>query len=179
MPGPGGILTLDVASRETGWAYGCVGEQEAAYGLWTLPGTADLGALYGKFRNALEDAITLHHPRRIVFAIPIMKGHANTRALIGLSCIVELVAWDESVPNVNEVPESTARKEILGRGSFAVYQGGKAIKGTGTERAKIAANEWARNKGWRPQTHDVADALVILEYSRRWELARKQWGQAA
>lgn len=178
MPGPGGILTIDAASRLTGWAYDTVDGRDPSYGAWVLPGIADLGDLWTRFRNTLEDAVTVHRPRRIVFAIPLMKGHANSRALIGMSVMIEVVCQDEAVL-CNEVAETTARKEILGRGSFMVYRDGKPIKGTGTERAKIAAMEWCGGRGWRPQTHDVADALVILEYAKRWDLAQKQWNQAA
>lgn len=179
MPGFGGILTVDVASRETGWAYDEVRGRAPVYGLWILPGTADTGLLWASYRNVLTDHVQLLRPARVVFAIPLMMMHANSRALIGLSVQTEVVCYDEGGILCNEVPESKARKEVLGRGNFAVYANGKPIKGTGTERAKIAVGEWARGRGWKPQTHDVADALCILEYAKLLELANAQWGRAA
>ena len=178
MPGPTikRTLTLDLATRVTGWAASTEDPRRPVYGFWRLPGMADLGKLYAALRNVLEDAIVLHRPERLVFA-PALFREAQTasRALLGLVSVAELVAYDNSV-QAFEISEDTARKAVLGHGSawFAERRpDGKAIKGTASERVKAAAMEWCTGRGWAPQTHDVADSLVLLEYDRLFQASRQ------
>jgi hypothetical protein len=135
---------------------------------------ADLGKLYAALRNVLEDAIALHTPSRLVFA-PALFRDAQTaaRALLGLIAVAELVAYDTDVRPL-EIAETTARKAVLGRGTFGERDSdGKVIKGTGSRAAKQAALAWCHSRGWMTQSDDTADALVLLEYDRLFQLSRQ------
>ena len=174
-----GTLALDISTRRTGWAF-ADGSGKPVYGLWLLPGMQSLGQLGAAFRNVLEDAIAVHKPDRLIFA-PALFRDAQTaaRALIGLAFTAELVAYDCSVRPF-EIAEATARKQVLGPAVMsAIARAGRKRKGSGSEVAKAAAMDWARGRGFSPQSDDVADALVLLEYDRLWRLSRRQWGEAA
>lgn len=174
------IMSVDISTRRTGWAVCDVRSNKPDYGLWLLPGMASLGRLYGTFRNGLEAAFDEYKPARLVFA-PALYSEAQTaaRALGGMMAIAELAAHDMGV-HAYEIPETTARKHVLGRGSFVVRDDkGRTLKGAGTKLVKAMAMDWCRNHGWKPQSDDVADALVLLEYARRNVLARIQSGELA
>jgi Holliday junction resolvasome RuvABC endonuclease subunit len=170
-------MAVDASSRSTGWAIGC-DNADAIYGVWQLPGIADLGKLYAAYRCALEDAIAVHRPKLLVMAPALFsKSQTSARALLGLVAITDLVAFDEAV-EMREIAEGTARKEILGRGSFGPRVGGKLVRGKSSVATKSAVMAWAEGRGWKPQTDDAADALVLLMYAQRWQTMRAQWGAA-
>jgi Holliday junction resolvasome RuvABC endonuclease subunit len=167
-------LAIDLATRTCGWAATGADGKLTAFDAWTLPGMADLGRLYAALRNTLADAIEVHRPERLVFA-PALFRDAQTaaRALLGLVAVTELTAFDYSVEAL-EIAESTARKAILGRGSFGERDArGKVIKGTGTAATKAAAMAWCEARGWHPPTHDTADAIVLWSYDRLFQASRQ------
>ena len=182
-----GTLALDVSPLRAGWAYAVDapvrhfgGTLQPVYGLLLLPGMASLGKLGAALRNVLEDLFELHRPDRLVFA-PALHAKAQTtaRALIGLAFQAEVTAYDYGVKPF-EVAESTARKLVLGPAvTSAIIRAGRPKAGEGSKVAKAAAMQWARGRGFTPQSDDVADALVLLEYDRLWRLSRRQWGEAA
>ena len=166
-------MAVDLATRSCGWT--ATGDDgKPVYGGWMLPGMADLGRLYAALRNVLDDAIQVHRPERLVFA-PALFREAQTaaRALLGLASIAELTAYDNGL-QVFEIAETTARKAILGRGSFGTRDaGGHVIKGTGSVQAKSAAMDFCHARGWHPDSHDTADSLILWEYDRRWQISRQ------
>lgn len=165
MPGQP-TLALDISSRATGWAVRGAFD-EPAYGLWLMPGIAERGALYASLRNALEPLLEQYQPRRAVFA-PALFGlrQSASRHLAGLHAVAELVCFDAGVP-IREITDTNARRLVLGTAHFGKRDSkGSLIKGTGTAPAKTAAVAWCNSHGWRPQSHDVADALVLLEADR-------------
>jgi hypothetical protein len=167
------MLALDISARSTGWAYAAAAG-EPVYGLWIMPGIADLGRVYAALRNQMEDAFAVHQPASVVFVPALHAQQTSARALLGLCAVAELACWD-SDKRPYEVNEATVRKAVLGRGSFGDRgEGGRIIKGTGTTQAKAAAIAWCQSRGWQPQTHDVADALVLLEYARQHFTARAE-----
>ena len=169
-----GTLALDISTRRTGWAF--AGAGGPVHGLWELPGMADLGKLGAALRNAMCDAIELHKPDRLIFA-PALFRDAQTaaRALIGLAFVAEMTAYDYDV-RAFEIAEATARKQVLGPGVMsAIARAGRKRKGAGSEVAKAAAMDWARGRGFSPQSDDVADALVLLTYDQWWQKSRSEW----
>jgi len=173
-----GTLALDVSPLRAGWAY--ADTARPVHGLVHLPGMGSLGKLGAALRNTLQDLFELHRPARLIFA-PALHAKAQTtaRALIGLAFQAEVTAYDYDVEPY-EIAESTARKLVLGPGVLsAIIRAGRAKAGDGSKVAKAAAMDWARGRGFTPQSDDVADALVLLEYDRVWRLSRRQWGEAA
>ena len=173
-----GTLALDVSPLRAGWAFADAGRP--VHGLVHLPGMASLGKLGAALRNTLQDLFELHRPDRLVFA-PALHSKAQTtaRALIGLAFQAEVTAYDYDVRPF-EVAEGTARKLVLGPSvTSAIMRAGRAKAGDGSKVAKAAAMEWARARGFSPQSDDVDDALVLLTYFQMWEKSRRQWGEAA
>lgn len=193
MPGPGGILALDIGVR-VGWCYGGVRDNRPDFGGWALPASGDLddvpfslrdglllGARGAALENELSDFMALTRPRRLVFAVRFAAAQTTAYLLTGLAVAAEIQGYRSGVQEIAKLAESEARKHVLGRGSFGdrdPSNGNKIIKGSGTPKAKAAALSWCNGKGWNVGDEaDIADACVIWEFDRRGQLARRQWGE--
>lgn len=181
------ILTLDLSTRDVGWACSN-GMPIPAYGLLAFPGMKDLGKLYAACRNSIEKLIETHDPELIVFCMALFNSQQTAaKALICLQGIVELVAYDMSVDCL-DANEMQVRKAILGRGTFAErnprYPGptpdGKRPERmwmNGSKNAKLAVMKWCADQGYDPASHDVGDALVLLRFAQQQTAKpKKQWG---
>lgn len=152
---PGAVLALDMATR-LGWACGAP-RARPAYGSVLLSGR-ERPARYAAFLDWLAAAARIHRPARIVAEAPLASGDFAGRdaALLALGFMAHLEtwAWDRSLP-LELVAAGTARKAVLGRGSFA--------RGT----AKVVVTDWARREGFDPKDDNAADALVLWHYAVR------------
>lgn len=166
----GGIFAVDL-STHTGWAYGGLNAPRPISGTWVLAGGLnDLGRCYASLQNELEDAFALHRPSLLVFAVPLSKKQTTARLLLGLAAHAESQAYRDRV-RCREVVEGSVRKAILGRGGWR-----KSDDGSASDQAKAAVMAWCRGKGWPFVDHNAADACVVWEFARRFQLSRKQWG---
>lgn len=175
-----GILALDLGIK-SGWAYGIPGEQPR-YGLWNLGAENSLGRRNSILMNFIADFCTVSRPELIIFESPIAKMQTSARSLIYLAGATETAAEEEGVPVKEELPQ-TARKLVLGRGAFFVTgPDGRATKdarGKKISDTKPNVMAWARGQGWDPLTHDVADALLLLEYAHVLRRSRTTAGRIA
>lgn len=164
------ILTLDLSTRATGWAAGLLAANRPHVGLWTLPGMADQGALYGDLRDRLARWADRRRPDLIAFCRPFLnKGSIAAEGLGGMAAVLHLFCHDRKIP-LRRIDERDARvavirSTILKEMAQANRAGGKG-SGAGSKLAKAAAMEWAAAQGIDAATHDVADAAVIWEYCR-------------
>ena len=166
-----GTLTVDLSTRDVGWACD-VGKNRPEYGLMKLPGMKDLGRLYRAAYNGLEALIERFEPDRLVFCMALFRdAQTSAEALAGVQAQAITVAYDYGV-DARKANEMQVRKAVLGRGSFGLRNEatGSLIKGMGSKMAKAAVMKWCDERGYtegRPWfTHDVGDALVLLEYDR-------------
>lgn len=175
MTNQGGILTLDL-SLCTGFAYGNLRDTTPLISRWRLNGgIARMGEAWVDLQNKLEDFMAVSRPSLVVYAVPFAKQQTSARLGLGFSSHVESSCFRLSVP-CYEVQEPTARKHILGRGSFTERDADKRIiKGSGRKGAKEASMEWCRARGWDIRDDNESDAAVMWEYARRFTLSRKQW----
>lgn len=172
MPAPGGILAVDLSTL-TGWCYGSASGNAPEWGVWRLPGMKNLGRCWVELQNKLEDFMSVTRPALLVFATPLAANQTTARLLLGLAAHAESSAYRLKVQTA-EVTESTARKEVLGRGSFTVRDAdGVPIRGEGSKVAKAMALDWCQRQGWDVADHNAADACVVWEYARR-VLARQR-----
>lgn len=171
----GGILALDL-SLTTGFAYGGLRENSPFFSRWRLNGgIARMGEAWVDLQNKIEDFLALQRPEFVVYALPFAKQQTSARLGLGLAAHTESSCFRMEVPCF-EVQESTARKNILGRGSFTERnERREIIKGSGRKNAKEAVMDWCINKGWAIRDDNEADACVMWEYARRFTLSRKQW----
>ena len=85
---------------------------------------------------------------------------------MGMAAHVESSGYRLSV-KVREIPEGTARKQVLGRGNFAERdEHRRIIKGTASKNAKAAAVRWCETKGWLVRDDNEADAAVIWQFAK-------------
>lgn len=168
------VCAIDCSTRALGWCCGIAGTNRPAFGLITLPGMKSLGTLYGSVRNSLSDLVEARKPSVLVWCKPLYRdSQSAAQALLGVAAIADLVAYDHRVRAFN-VHEATARKDVLGRGSFGQRDdAGKIIKGSGTHAAKIAALLWCEQHGFEVESDDVADAIVLWRHATR-QLAQRR-----
>jgi hypothetical protein len=162
------ILSVDCSTRALGWCASSPDGGAPIAGLILLPGMKRLGVLYATVRNSLSDLVDEHRTAVLVWCRPMYRdAQTAAQALLGVAAIADLVAYDAGI-RAFEVVESSARKDVLGRGSFGERDArGRIIKGTGSKAAKAAALEWCARHGFRTDSDDVADACVLHEHVRR------------
>ena len=150
------VLDLDLA-RRTGWAVGPVGARPRA-GAVQLEG-ASHGAVYMALIGWLDDFLAVHGFGEVVCEAPLVSGDFSSQnaaeMALGLAAHVASWCFDNGV-SYARVHVQTARKDVLGRGTFA----------KGMSKAAVLA--WAREQGFTPATDDAADALVVWAHATGW-----------
>lgn len=170
------VLALDLGARNLGWA--AQAGDRITYGLVQMPGIKDLGHLYVCARTVYEDLIAAHDPERILFVRGFVgQGRTSVdvgRSIQGLDAILLMVAEDNGIPTPLNVDERRARKLVLGRGDFGKKDAnGFLVPNGGREAAKEAVLTWCESRGFRPLSHDVGDALVLLHWCMKEE--KRPW----
>lgn len=166
MPGPGGILFLDLARNATGWAYGTDLSVQPDSGVWLLPGDEySRGRTWAALDNQLAAAIKLLRPVRLGYEAPIPAGNlqgkttAETMRLqLGLAATVEQTAYRFKLP-IDSVASSTARAVVIGRARLNDDEKRERLD---VKSAIVAP--WVTSMGWRIRDHNSADASVGLAY---------------
>lgn len=174
----GHILALDI-SLTVGWAFGALRDAAPQIGrIWVNGGIHAMGEAWVDWQNKLEPLIERLGPDIVVWAKPLMKQQTSAELLVGLSDHTESSCFRTDVL-ARPIIESTARKQVLGRGGFGTRVNGKIVKGSASREAKAAGLAWCRNRGWPVEDDNESDACVVWEYARRFLLSRRQWGETA
>ena len=166
MPGPGGILFLDLARNATGWAYGTDLSVQPDSGVWLLPGDEySRGRTWAALDNQLAAAIKLLRPVRLGYEAPIPAGNlqgkttAETMRLqLGLAATVEQTAYRFKLP-IDSVASSTVRSVVIGR-AYMNQEENRA--GLNVKSAIVAP--WVTSMGWTIRDHNASDAAAGLAY---------------
>lgn len=155
---PARVLALDLGTS-TGWCAGTAGKPTTDSVVLFKAGY-DNGAIAASLCDWLADMITMHDPTVIYFESPLNRGdHSGVQAgriLLGLSMVVELVAWRREVP-CREANVSTVRKAVVGRGNAR----------------KPDVMTWCLANGMTPPNFDASDACVLWEYGHQMQAARR------
>lgn len=156
------LLALDLGTR-MGW---CVTGPDGLprHGSVLLEGR-ERPARYAALLDWLDDARGVHGFTELVCEAPLISGDfaGKDAALLalGFAAHVELWCWDNAVRQRQSVVVGTARKAVLGRGSFA--------KGT----AKGVVLDWARREGFEPGDDNAADSLLLWAYATGYRRQRE------
>ncbi|MBX9697901.1 MAG: hypothetical protein K2X74_00635 [Acetobacteraceae bacterium] len=156
------LLALDLATT-FGW---CVGAHDAPprYGSVRLVGR-ERAPRYAALLEWLDDARRVHGFAELVAEAPMVSGDFAGRdaalLALGLAAHVELWCWDAGIRQRPSVVVGTARKAVLGRGSFA--------RGT----AKAVVMDWARREGMEPGDDNAADACLLWHYATGYRRQRE------
>lgn len=155
----GGILTMDLGS-EIGHCYGVVGDSAPIYGTWLLPNTTLTGARYASLENELIAALDLYRPSLCAVAAPMLRGASqgsrSAEQQLGLYAYAQGACYRARV-QIRPVFEGTARKDVLGRGTFPAGA------------VKDAAIAWCRANGHFVRDSHQADAVVMWHHQCRIE----------
>lgn len=172
---PGGLAYLDLATV-TGWAYGSGADAGPRHGAWSFHEYDQTGRLMADAYDAIADLIEFYRPRMVIVEAPlvtnvrerdgnirhVVSNDSTISALRGLIEVSRLACFHLGV-RTGEFSASTVRQVMKGfpiRWQTSGKSAGKKDwKGTG-----IA---WCEAVGFRPEDHNVADALIGLEYSMR------------
>jgi hypothetical protein len=163
------LLVLDLASV-TGWAYGALGADAPQCGRWELGATDRLdivGARAACLDNTLAAALDLWTDVTVCgMAEPIPgRNQSDVAAMGAFVGIVRAECWRRRI-RVLVQPESTVRKEMLGRGSGR------------SDVMKGLALQWCERHGISVPDHNAADAVVFWAWCRG-ELLRQRGGSTA
>lgn len=144
------VLALDLATS-TGFAHGALAGRPR-YGALALRGFDHIDKCIA-LRGWIEDQEKLHGQWTAIVVEAALLGSMSSQAAealtLGLHTTVAVWCKDVSIPLLS-VASSTARKNILGRGTFP--------KG----EAKPAVGAWCRAQGYNPRGDDAADAILLF-----------------
>lgn len=150
----GGVLTLDLGS-EVGHCYGHAGDDQPIYGTWLLANSSLPGAKYASFENELIEALDLYQPSLCSVASPMLRGTSqgsrSAEQQLGLYAYAQGACYRARV-QIRPVFEGTARKDVLGRGTFP--------KGV----VKPTAIAWCRANGFMVGDDHQADAIILWRH---------------
>lgn len=152
------VLALDLGSA-TGWACGVPGTKPVM-GAVKLGIAGNYGSIGGALHTWLWDAIDIHKPGYIVFEAPLPshRGIAAGRIALGLAMMVETVGYQAEIMT-RECAVKTVRKRIIGTGN--------------ADKEDVMA--WCQAQGWKPPTHDAADAAALWELACRVRLGKARF----
>lgn len=155
--------TLDLSKRSAGWALWAPGDAKPLSGVWQLGSeyTTD-GQTFCKLHERLSDLNTIGAIDALFWEEPLdprlLSGHTNIdslRVLSGLAAHAESWGYAMGCRHKRSVNMVTWRREFLG----------PMKRGTKSADLKEMAMERCRQFGFRPQKHDEAEALGIMDWA--------------
>jgi hypothetical protein len=177
VPGPGGLLTLDL-SGHVGWSYGNGGPVPDIYGVWHLRQPTRAGR-FDAFRTALEDALDQWQPAEVLMEAPLppmAQTSANSaRQQYGLAAYVEGECAGAGIP-VLERSADAVRRLLIGRSRSRRGNGGPDLFGRPVQLSiKQMVIDHVRGLGLPVSDDNVADAIALylaLQAERRHDRIR-------
>jgi hypothetical protein len=163
MPGPGGILTLDL-SGHVGWSYGTGGPVPDIYGLWHLR-QPTRGGRFHAFRTALGDAIDQWQPAEVLMEAPLpppaQTSAGSARQQYGLAAYVEGECAEHGIP-VLERSADDVRRLLIGRSRSRRGNAGPDLFGHRVQqKIKDMVIAHVRSLGLPVHDDNVADAIAL------------------
>jgi hypothetical protein len=157
------ICTLDLSKRSAGWATWAPGDAKPVSGVWVL-GTefTSKGLTYCKLHERLSDLSSVGRIEALFWEDPLdarlLTGHTNIdsiRVLGGLTA--HAASWGEAMGcrHARGIHMAAWRREFLG----------PMKRGTKSADLKEMAMERCRQFGFKPQKHDEAEALGIMDWA--------------
>lgn len=153
------MITLDLAPKCVGWAYGPLTQKAPSFGHWLLPKFGGEAARYVALANTLYDTIRLWKPAHMVIerALPpeAQTDRETCENQLGLRAIAIEAAGRHCISR-SEVDAWTVRMSILGRASFP-----------GKGQTKLEVMRYLISIGIAITIHDEADAVMLWLWHRR------------
>jgi hypothetical protein len=157
------ICALDLSKVSTGWAAWGPDDTRVAHGHWVLGSEyTSRGRVFQKLHLNLLDLHTVGPIDALFYeeGINMFPGAVPTNAesvklAAGLAAHVESFGEAIGARHVRAVPMATWRRHFLG----------KMPRGTKKGDLKSMAMERSQQLGFKPQKHDEAEAIGILDYA--------------
>lgn len=156
------VLALDLSKSNTGWACWGKGDEHVASGTWQL-GSAMTppGQVFGRLHGHMSEVHALGAIDAVFFEQPLNLGTGlvstpdTIHLLVGLAAHAE--SWGEAMGCriIRSVHQATWRRHFLG----------KMPRATKSAELKDYAMARCRALGFRPQRHDQAEAIGLLDYA--------------
>ena len=149
------LASLDLA-KTVGWAVGRIVDAKPICGAWRLPASDSLDVLAARIaalENTLGPWLDDEQIGVLVMAEPFRaKNTFEAEANAGLRGIVRSECWRRDIPVLWQ-PESTVRKEVLGKGRAP------------TDQMKALVMQWCARRDIHAIDHNAADAAVLWTWT--------------
>lgn len=157
------VLALDLSKTSTGFAIWGPGDDRAYSGTWELGSSyTSRGKVYTTLHQRMLDLFGVTPFEAVFFEEQIspgrLQGHTNALTIKlagGLGAHVESFAEWYGLRIVREVNQTTWRRDFLG----------KLPRHLRSSDLKDMAMQRARQLGFKPQKHDEAEAIGILDHA--------------
>ena len=157
------ILALDLSKKSTGWARWGLGEERAVSGTWELGSEfTSRGKVYLKLHQNMADLYSVSPFDAVFFEEAVspakLQGQTNAETIklaAGLGSHVESFGEAMGLRIIREVNQATWRRDFLG----------KLPRHLRSADLKQMAMDRARQLGFKPQKHDEAEAIGILDHA--------------
>ncbi len=140
------ILALDLATR-TGWAFG---DENRLQGSGSHRFTGKAPQLLSELHRWASALIGDELPDLVAFESPFTRG-AGSKLLHRMGGIIQMACWPSV--NVTEIPPTTIKKFITGKGNASKEDVVQAV----------------RTRGHEPENDDEADAIALFLYVQDWD----------
>lgn len=170
------IAALDISESSCGYAIWSPDDQMVNSGAWVL-GSALTPAEHSwiKTQNHLEDIHAVTPIDALFYEMPLGLAEDNSRSnpttrflLIGLAASARMWAHYRSCRIIRGVHQAQWRREFLGAEPFrhqGMSKAKKQVLGIGKVDWKQLAVDRSKQLGFKPRTHDEAEAIGVLDYA--------------
>lgn len=166
------IIALD-HGRRCGVAWGDPSLSCPRAGTWAVPARDGRTQWLDHARNLRRLVAQSDGPHIVIFESPFARSNRpNSEAVfrlhLGLAAIVEMTCQALSI-HCYEEPSSTARKAVLGKGTFArPFRGTGHVGLFGKDKgdAKEEVRLWCESMGWQIDDDNARDAAVLWQYAK-------------
>jgi len=154
------ILSLDVNSEQTGFAFGGPDDSVPRGGVWQLPGGKDLPRACAVLHSSVAGLAGLIHPKVIVIEAPLNRSdrfHSARSNLVTMALYgAALAAGSRAGAVCKDANVQTWRAHFLGKGKGNL---------PGEEAKAMAMHLCNKVFGWTSATHDEAEAKGIWAWA--------------
>lgn len=162
-----------MSKRSTGFALWTVGQSAPVSGIWSLGSEyTSAGTTFLKLHQSMNDLYSVSPFDIVIYEEPLnldsgklLTNKETTFCLMGLATHVDSFCEAKNVRKYRSVNQSSWRSHFIGR----------MKRGTKSPDLKAFAMERCRQLGLRPQKHDDAEAIGILDYMCEMEGITPPW----
>lgn len=167
------ILAMDLSKRSTGWALWQTEMARPVSGTWSLGSElTSAGRTFLRLHQCMNDLYQVHPFDIVIYEEPLsldsgklLTNKDTTFVLMGLATHVDSYCEAKNIRKVRSVNQSSWRRHFIG----------SMKRGTKTKQLKEYAVERCHQLGLKPEKHDEAEAIGVLDYMCEMERIMPPW----